>query len=272
MASLVLVVVACTQELMHQSISGTHACCCLHSGTHGNHLGGFLGGALVILVVFLGGALVFLFLVLVVSFRAGFGVVGWLSGSIMPGFGRRVVSPLGLTGGRTTDGTSEIWGVATSRERPALVVAPQGAIYSHMGIVQRQRSYAWGIMQEQLSSTCSNRMMLFRQLSTACPCQHTSRLVHVAQRQPSRMSLLVVQLYVQLVFLLAMHGTARGWCLPVVCGSVCPGAFWTLAGLCLSTVLSAGSTLSISMVPTCARTVVAKCRIKTPAPWDHAAT
>ena len=91
MTSFALVVVARTRELTHQWL------------TH-QRLLVLLGGVLVILGVFLGGVLVIPFRVLVVSFRVCFGVVGRLSGSIMPGFGLRVVSPLGLTDGRTTDG------------------------------------------------------------------------------------------------------------------------------------------------------------------------
>ena len=89
---------------------------------------GFLAGSLVLLGVFLGGALVMPFLVWFRSFRVGCGVVGRLSGFIMPGFGRRVVPPLGLTGGRTTDGPRKLGGAAASWERPMLVVAPQGAM------------------------------------------------------------------------------------------------------------------------------------------------
>ena len=89
--------------------------------TKGNN---FLAGGLVLPVVFLGGALVMPLVFPFRSFRVGGG--GGLSGFIMPWFGRRVVSPLGLTGGRTTDGIF-LRGVSATWNRSMLVGTPRGA-------------------------------------------------------------------------------------------------------------------------------------------------
>ena len=74
-----------------------------------------------------------------------------------------------------------------------------------------------------------------------------------------------------LFFSMAMHGTFRRFVCPVVCGLVCPGAFWTLAGRCLSGVLLAVPVGVVDMVHVSVRTVVAAGTAKTPAPYGHAA-